>query len=695
MKKNLFPTILISVLLAFWGLVLFGYNYSQATVINKSSSNNSLKTGLVGWWTFDAVDMTAVTSTDKSGSGNHGTRTAVTPVLGKIGQAMSFNGTNSSINIGQAGQALTDNFVLSAWVKTTNVNNNGRILARRSGTVTFDFYIGTASLAFYDGVTTFTNGVRKVNDNKWHLVMVVINGANSQFYVDGIRDGTTFSPTLHTEVGNNTTIGSCCGGAGFINGPVDDVRIYNRVLSSAEIAQLYTMGGGKINKTDLIRAQLRSGLVGQWTFDGADVTANTTTDKSGNGNDGTRSATGTTPVVGKLGQAFKFSGDAARYVSVPSSASLNPSQALSVATWVKTTDGAGILVNKDDGGANRQFSLLSNGGVAFYVFQTAGIFTNTAVTSILDGKWHLVVGTVDVNSDGKARIYTDGVLRDTGSVAITSIGTTTLAATIGDRPTNAFPLSGTIDDVRIYNRALSPAEIMELYAMGGGKINKTDTTRPAIKNGLVGHWTFDGADVTASTVTDKSANGNNGTRNATGTAPIIGKIGQGMKFDGINGNVDIADQSYFSPPNNSMTITGWFKTTATSRGTIVGKSTASQYEWAVELNGNAANKLNWQLWQSSGAGYGVVDSVSIVNDGKWHYFAATINYGVRQELFLDGVLEATNASFVGSMTDLVANVKIGRRPDGFNSLNGSTDDIRIYNRVLSPAEIMQLYRGGK
>ena len=92
--------------------------------------------------------------------------------------------------------------------------------------------------------------------------------------------------------------------------------------------------------------------------------------------------------------------------------------------------------------------------------------------------------------------------------------------------------NGLIDDVRIYNRALSAAEISRLYGLGATtKIAKTITTNPDLEDGLIGHWTFDGSDLIENAV-DRSGSGNTGYLiNFTSTSTLPGKIGQALEFD--------------------------------------------------------------------------------------------------------------------------------------------------------------------
>ena len=102
--------------------------------------------------------------------------------------------------------------------------------------------------------------------------------------------------------------------------------------------------------------------------------------------------------------------------------------------------------------------------------------------------------------------------------------------------------TGQIDDVRIYNRALSAAEILNLYRAGSAKVNVSNTAATAngggnLANGLVGGWwTFDGKNM-INNVADSSGNGNNGDMigfTSTSSAVVPGKLGQALKFNGVN-----------------------------------------------------------------------------------------------------------------------------------------------------------------
>jgi Concanavalin A-like lectin/glucanases superfamily len=115
--------------------------------------------------------------------------------------------------------------------------------------------------------------------------------------------------------------------------------------------------------------------------------------------------------------------------------------------------------------------------------------------------------------------------------------------------------NGLIDDVRIYNRALSPDEIKRLYITGAAGKLGVAANNDSLAQGLVGYWTFDGKDMagamgitSARTAYDRSGNGNNGKYwNATNTPAVNGKLGQALEFDGSNNYVNISD-----PANGSL-----------------------------------------------------------------------------------------------------------------------------------------------
>src|SRR3989338_11541268 len=131
--------------------------------------------------------------------------------------------------------------------------------------------------------------------------------------------------------------------------------------------------------------------------------------------------------------------------------------------------------------------------------------------------------------------------------------------TIGGQSGGIDPFPGSFDDVRVYNRALSPDEIKRLYNMGATtKFNVSKKQDPSLNQGLVGLWTFDAPDMEGVAAYDHSGNNNNGTL-TNGVKKAIGKIGQALNFDGVNdyvGNINFGSIS-----TSQLTQSYWIKKT--------------------------------------------------------------------------------------------------------------------------------------
>jgi lysophospholipase L1-like esterase len=189
---------------------------------------------------------------DTSGNGLHGTATSVSYTTGKIGaQAAQFNGSSSNVSIPKS---VTDDFTVAMWVKTTDTagaaGNNwwaGKALvdgevaggAADWGTaiVNGKFVLGVGST---NGDTTIASSVN-INDGTWHHVLATRNNTSGAMtvYVDGVSRGTGTGPTASRSAPPGLRIGaSQPGGSAFLNGTLDDVRLYNRILSATEIAAL-------------------------------------------------------------------------------------------------------------------------------------------------------------------------------------------------------------------------------------------------------------------------------------------------------------------------------------------------------------------------------------------------------------------------------------------------------------------------
>jgi hypothetical protein len=213
-------------------------------------------------------------------------------------------------------------------------------------------------------------------------------------------------------------------------------------------------------------------LVGWWKFDeGVGAVA---ADSSGNKNNGALHGPVEWTDAGKLGGAIKFTGPY-NYVLVQDSPSLDPTRALSITAWINPSwTGNNRILQKSSGGGDNQYRLLKEWGDNM-VFHLPGLSPDRLEFVGLPplGEWTHLAATYDGSS---MKVYYNGAVKGqqassgtmTTSNGTLCIGTKHVTAPAGDE------YNGMLDDVRIYNRALSAGEIRVL----GGE-SKASNPSPA------------------------------------------------------------------------------------------------------------------------------------------------------------------------------------------------------------------------
>ena len=456
---------------------------------------NYLRTdgGLVGHWTFNGKDMTPNVR-DVSGQGNHGNlsgQAATTTAAGKLGQALTFDGTDDRVTLKSTALITTVNYTIAMWVNPT-----------RDGTDAYGnafFYQGTGAadlgtvitileytaggvtangLSFYHNGAGSAGATNDLTLNVWQHIAVVKNGATATVYKNGVALR-SFSVANNAPTTGSANLGywyDVNDANRYYQGNIDDVRVYSRVLSASEILQLSKAGTAKINVSQ--NSKVTSGLVGLWSFNGPDVswtsaTAGTATDRSGQGNTGTLTnmSQASSPTQGKVGQALSFDGTN-DYVDMGDV--IDPGTGdLSVFAWIKTTGTSGQIVNKRDGAVSTNagyqiFLNTNNISFAFGDGSATRVRVDSTAPVVNDGAWHMIGAVFD--RDGNGQIYVDGATATSGSGSISAQQgnvNNAMALNIGREASDGTGLfTGQIDDVRIYSRALSATEILQLYNIG-------------------------------------------------------------------------------------------------------------------------------------------------------------------------------------------------------------------------------------
>jgi hypothetical protein len=208
-----------------------------------------LKSGLLAQWTFDGKDMPNGVARDVSGSGNTGNllniSTTTFYAAGRLGQGLNFDGSNDVVDIGQsfADSINAATLTACAWFKPFVID--GAIMGN------VRFYIVAAANGRIEVTSDNFSTAAAVSDTnvytlgEWaHLCVVRLSSGTATIYVNGTISGaadqgnTIGASPFHFGIGQR---------AGDDNsfpfkGPIDDVRIYSRVLSATEIRQIYNLG---------------------------------------------------------------------------------------------------------------------------------------------------------------------------------------------------------------------------------------------------------------------------------------------------------------------------------------------------------------------------------------------------------------------------------------------------------------------
>lgn len=680
---------------------MYWYFSARGAVSNKTAS----KTGLVGYWSLDEGSGTL--AGDASGNANTGTLTnGPTWADGKLGKALNFDGTNDYVAINNS-LLPSINGSLSFWAKSSNNTDSYRDMVSISsgasgGTIFAIQFVNnsdsgctldhSAKLVLRDDGGTLTqlcSGIA-MNDGKWHHYVGTAVSGSQQFYVDGVlKDTDTVVPgaATFTRFGIGATNRSTP--VQFFPGQIDDVRIYSRALSATEITNLYNLGAAKLNASQ--NALLTNGLVGLWSFDGADLSGTTAYDRSGAGNNGTLT-NGPVAAIGQLGQALNFDG-VNDYINIGATDISSP---CTMSTWVKLSSrhsiAAGLIgpVGSNTGFRAEQYAAdavgLTVAGVVDAVFSAPGY------TVPLNTWTHLLT---TINSATSATLYVNGTL--SGTLTVSS----GLACWRGDIGRNASGLlNGSIDDVRVYNRALSASEVQDLYALGDADKINSSMAQPQgtgrLDSGLQSYWPLD--ENTGTTTTDASTNALTGTM-TNGPAWTTGQIEYGIDFDGTDDYVTTPDSPALDVVDSrNFTLTGWFnRDTFTTDDTIIAKRngiTAAENGYIAYID-DATDKLTLEV--SDGTDEYQLESASTFVATGWHHFSLTWNDNVSTEtkLYIDGRAESTTNTGTFANVNSLANAltfALGAESDAGNPFDGKLDEIRLYNRTMTADEVAQLYR---
>lgn len=638
------------------------------------------------YWKFD--DGQGDTTQDSSVFDNDGTRGGTTKPswepFGKIDQigkfTLKFDGSTSKVTKSYSSDTelnpSTASFSVSAWFRhSSNFSGTDTLISRFSGAGYKIYMHSTDGLCFgIDDDSTFNPDDKACTttsyaDSQWHFLEAVRDTSSTKIilYVDGQSVAQTTTTVASTLNGSNPTFAVGIDSDGSSNpwdGFIDEVKYYNYARSISQVktefvAKTSVKGvSASFGQTDP-KNSLTNGLVAYWKMDDTSWT-----DSSGNTNTGTTSG-GTTTAAGKFGLAASFDGTD-DYISVANSTSLAMSSSITMSAWVKptATDSTRDIFAKQNSGD--YWMLRINSGEWQCIVNSGGDFSDpgsviTNSTAAVASTWQHVACTFD----GKTvAIYVNGELKRTNSYT-GSISTNSGGLRIGVNGSSNQDFSGSIDEARLYNRALSPSEITHLYEFSPGPI---------------AYYTFD--EGTGSSALDTSGNGYNGSWVGTGTHYASGKIGKAATFNGTDDYINVtASGANVSSQYGSVSM--W----------VYPQNTGAYDFFAAGTGGNdfrmtpGNNLYGFFISAEYRVSYGT-DPPS----NTWTYVTLTWDQTNGSILYYNGVKVASNSSLPPTFNQ--TGFKIGANPSGGELLQGLMDEVKVYNYPLSTKQIIQDMNAG-
>ncbi|HYL57485.1 MAG TPA: LamG-like jellyroll fold domain-containing protein [Candidatus Acidoferrales bacterium] len=453
---------------------------------------------LVSWWPGDG-------NADDIWGGNNGTiENGVTFVAGEVGQAFHFDRTTSQFvqapNASNLSFDRTNSFSIDAWVRTSETAHNMFIASKEDNASPFHGYglaisngeapacdasnataAGAGQLVgFLDGSVSSScppdfyisvRGGTHLNDGNLHHVAMTYDGSSTaagvKLYVDGVEETEVVQEdTLGTHSITNSahfTIGSRDAGGVPFNGDVDEVEVADSELSASEVQAIFNAGtAGKCKPAAACTAP-PTGLISWYPGDG-----NASDIWTGH-NGSLQNGAGFAP--GLVNQAFSLDNSSNQFVQIPDAPELEfgPTSPITVDMWVyRTSDSqAQHFIGKRTGCVGNPNEGTFQMGLDFVFSMGCGLFWGPpslpGVCSGMDlpmNTWTHLAGTFDGTTQ---KFYINGQLVGTNAAPMGSANTSPvlIGQTSLSCPSNVSA-GGLIDEVEIFNRALSATEIQNI-----------------------------------------------------------------------------------------------------------------------------------------------------------------------------------------------------------------------------------------
>ena len=628
---------------------------------------------------------------------------------GKFNKGGVFNGSSSKIDLPD--NILPDNSTgsssASVWFKSSSGNTAGdseTILdayaydTNKPGWGLFmepayggnpdgHLYLANYSLGGTSGGTSIS-----YRDGNWHHAVVVLDNPNNtiKLYIDGNSTpvlSQTASAANVWPFTEKAAIGyqnASASNPRYFNGNIDQVRVFNKALSTSEITTLYNETTTTANTLQVLSD---TSCVAAYTFEGNANDLDTTTPKNGTASNVIYDYSGTTSNVtyatGKFNKSAVFNTNGLITVS----SALPWTNSFSISMWLKPSSGLSASNYYIPFYQKGYDSGIGGVGLAFYIYgytlrpwvgTIGGSYYNIFNTGTLTAnQWNHVVLT---RNYGVAwELFLNG----------SSLGTYTAQGLTNDFSDTEYYFGGyfggsygyigEIDQARIFSKALSPGEINNLY-------NETTTTAALgnISNpSTIAYYKMQSG-------TDETGSYNATTINNV-NFNVEGKYGFAGKFNGTN--------SYMTtgltwPGGTQLSWSGWIKTVNTKNTYIFGDFDAAGANSSHRFSIRIYSQILQASVNDAGGGLGTTITFgTFAHYGEWAHLVITVD-GTAVKGYVNGSqLGSTGTSSQSLAAGVNAFVlgNYGATTGAAQQFDGTIDQVRIFNKAISASEVTTLY----
>ena len=400
-----------------------------------------------------------------------GTPSNITYAAGKFGNAAVFNGSSSKIDLPSYGSTFDNNFSVSLWFDINTIPSGG-IISFITGQKDNYFYCflrdsdkkvetrveigGTGHVV--KSSTTFSN-----NSGWYHVSVTKSSTDGLKLYINGSLENSDATATGNVNSESSTSLlGAYGGGFYYLDGKIDQVRIFNTVLPASAITALYNETTTTATSASIDYISANPNSIAYYKMSDA-------TDQLGNYNGTATNVNFNTE--GKFGFAGAFNGSSSK-IDITGQLPTSTTSDYGISCWVNANalGSAGRVIFSNFGaggsfGTGQAGVYIWNSKLRFYIYAGTGnsFHVYDGSSTISTGTWYNIVSNIDINAGTSTSLtaYING-----SPETLTFLATTTISGNSSTQlgvAQNTHFWDGKIDQIRIYDSALSAANVSTLY----------------------------------------------------------------------------------------------------------------------------------------------------------------------------------------------------------------------------------------